>query len=112
MKAKKIISVKSEQLNPLPAPSNEERKDQLAPWQKEIVALAEARLTINAEGDLIPHMHRRAIALCRIVEDMALGQTESEISEDALAKVMEIVQEDLRVAKWLASGRPLDPRWD
>ena len=42
MKAKKIIPENNEQLNPLPTPSDEERKDELAPWQKEIVALAEA----------------------------------------------------------------------
>jgi hypothetical protein len=47
MKAKKIVSEKNEQLNPLPTPSNEERKDRLAGWQKEIVALAEARLSLD-----------------------------------------------------------------
>ena len=112
MKAKKTISEKSEQPNPLPAPSNEERKDQLAPWQKEIVALAEARLSVNDEQDLVPRMLRRALGLCRIVEDMAMGQTESETSLNALSKVMEVVQEDLWVAKWITSGRPLDSRWD
>ncbi len=112
MKAKKIIPETCEQPKMLPAPSNEERKGELAPWQKEIVALAEARLSINAELDLLPHMHRRAIALCRIVEDMARGKSESEASLDALAMVMEIVQEDIQVAKWLVSGRPLDPRWE
>ena len=75
MKAKKIISEKNEQPNPLPAPSNEERKDQLAAWQKEIIALAEARLSVEGEQDVISEMHRRAIGLCRIVEDMAISDT-------------------------------------
>ncbi len=110
MKAKKIISEKNEQPNPLPTPSNEERKDQLAPWQEEIVALAEARLSVNGEQDVIPEMLRRAIGLCRIVEDLALAQSESETSLEALGKVMQIVQEDIHIAKWIAAGKPLDPR--
>lgn len=112
MKAKKRVPENSEQPKTLPAPSNEEMKDNLAPWQKEIVALAEARLSVGDERDLLPHMHRRAIALCRIVEDMAMGTSESEPSLEALAMVMEIVQEDIQVAKWLVLGRPLDPRWE
>jgi hypothetical protein len=111
MKAKKIIPKKNEQPNPLPAPSNEERKDQLAPWQKEIIALAEARLSLNGEHAVVFNMHRRTLGLCRIVEDMAMGQTESGTSLDALAKVMEIVQEDIQVAKWITSGRPLYSNW-
>ena len=112
MKAKKIIPKKNEQPNPLPAPSNEEREDELAPWQKEIVALAEARLSINGERDMVPHMLRRALALCQIVEDMARGQMESEASLDALAMVMDIVREDLQQVKWLSMERPLYSRWD
>lgn len=115
MKAKKIVSEKNEQLNPLPTPptpSNEERKDELAPWQKLIVVLAEAHLSVNGEQDVISEMHRRAIMLCTIVEDMALGQTESETSLDALAMVMKVIQEDIQIARWISSGRPLDPCWD
>jgi cell division protein FtsN len=115
MKAKKIVSEKNEQLNPLPTPptpSNEERKDELAPWQKEIVVLAEARLSVNEEQDLIPQMLRRALGLCRIVEDLALSASESETSLNALQKVMEVVQEDLQIVKWITTGRPLDSRWD
>src|SRR5208283_140141 len=85
MKAKKIIPEKNEQPNPLPAPSNQERKYELAPWQKEIVALAEARLSVGDEQDIVPHMLRRAIGLCRIVEDMALSTSDSETSLEALA---------------------------
>jgi hypothetical protein len=95
----------------VPAPSNEERKDELAGWQKVIVALAEARLSLDGEHDVVFDMHRRALGLCQIVEDMAMGQPESETSLDALAMVMRIVQEDIQVAKWISAGRPLDPRW-
>jgi hypothetical protein len=115
MKAKKIISKQNEQPHPLPTlptPSNEERKDELAPWQKLIVVLAEAHLSVNGEQDVISEMHRRAIMLCTIVEDMALGQTESETSLDALAMVMKVIQEDIQIARWISSGRPLDPCWD
>jgi Cdc6-like AAA superfamily ATPase len=111
MKAKKIISENSEQLNPLPVPSNEESKDQLAPWQKLIVALAEARLSVDDEQDLVPEMLRRAIGLCRTVEEMALGESQSEISPDALAKVMQVIEEHVQIAKWITSGRPLRSNW-
>ena len=115
MKAKKIIPEYNKQPNPLPTPStpsNEERKDQLAGWQKQIVALAEARLSVDDEQDLVPELLRRAIGLCRIVEDMAIGTPESEASLDALASVMRVIEEHIQTAKWITSGRPLDPRWD
>jgi hypothetical protein len=112
MKAKKIVSEESEQPNPLPAPSNEERKDQLAGWQKEIVALAEARLSLNSEQDLVPHLLRRAIALCRVVEDFSLVGNDNDLSIQALGRLMEVVQEDIQVAKWITSGRPLLSHWD
>ena len=112
MKAKKIIPPKNEQPNPLPAPPNNERLDQLAPWQKQIIALAEARLSISDERDVVPEMHRRAIGLCKIVEDMALGNTGSEVPLDALYKIMEVIEENIQIAKWITSGRPLDSRWD
>ena len=123
MKVKQNISKKGRRLESLkvelskqppaqvPAPSNEERKDELAGWQKVIVALAEARLSLDGEHDVVFDMHRRALGLCQIVEDMAMGQPESETSLDALAMVMRIVQEDIQVAKWISAGRPLDPRW-
>jgi len=112
MKAKKIVSEKNEQLNPLPTPSNEERKDRLAGWQKEIVALAEARLSLDGEQDVVFHMHQRALGLCRVVEDMALGAHESDISLDALAKVMEVLEEHIQITKWITAGRPLHSHWD
>jgi predicted RNA polymerase sigma factor len=94
--------------NPLPMPSDQERKGHLAPWQEEIVALAEAYLSINGEEDVIAEMHRRAIGLCRMVEDLAIS--DGEVSMDALAKIMEVVQEEIQVARWLSSGKPRD--WD
>jgi hypothetical protein len=111
MKAKERVPEKCQQPKTLPAPSNEERKDELAAWQKEIVALAEARLSINGEQDVVAEMHRRAIGLCRIVEELVLGQSESEISLDALAEVMRIIEEDIQVARWITAGRPLNPYW-
>jgi hypothetical protein len=111
MKAKKIISEKHEQPSPLPAPSNEEREDQLAGWQQSIVALAEARLSLDGEQDVVFQMHERAIGLCRVVEDLAIGDPKNEISLRALGKVMEVVQEDIEVAKWITMGKPRHPRW-
>ncbi len=111
MKAKKIIPEKNEQPNPPPAPPNQEKRDELAPWQKEIVALAEARLSVEGEHDVISEMLRRAIGLSRIVEDLALCGRESELSLSALARVMQVIQEDIYVARWIADGRPLDHEW-
>ena len=88
-----------EQLNP-------EREDQLLPWQEEIVALAKARLSIdsNTKYEVVCDMHRRAIALCTMVEDLALGSHESEPSFKALASVMKIVQETIHVAAYINEG--------
>jgi hypothetical protein len=110
MKAKKIVPEKKEQPNPLPMPSNQESEDELAPWQKEIIALAKARLSVSDEQDVIDNMYRRALGLCRIVEDLTLSESESEVSGDALGSVMEVVREDIEVARWLTRGRPLDSR--
>ncbi len=112
MKTKKIISEKNEQPNPLPTPSNEERKDQLAGWQKIIVALAEARLSLDGEQDVLSEMHRRAIGLCRVVEDFSIVGDDNDLSMEALGQLMKVVEEHIQVARWLTSGRPLDPRWD
>jgi len=112
MKDKEIIPEQCEQPKTLPAPSNEEGKDQLAGWQKVIVALAEARPSVDDERDVVFNMHRRGIGLCRVVEDLALNASESDISLSALARVMEVVEEDILVAKWLTSGRPLYSRWE
>jgi len=111
MKAKQIIPEQREQPKPLPAPSNKEREDQLAPWQKEVVALAEARLSLDEEQDVVSEMLRRAIGLCRIVEDMARSESESETSLEALATVMEVIEQDLYVAKWITTGRVQNPTW-
>jgi excinuclease UvrABC nuclease subunit len=106
------ISEEREQPSPLPAPSNEERKDALAGWQKEIIALAEARLSINEEVDVVFQMLARAIGVCRVIEDLTLSAPDGEqLSFPALRQVMEIVQEDIQVAKWLTSGRPLYRNW-
>jgi hypothetical protein len=112
MKSKKIISEKNEQPNPLPTPSNEETKDQLAGWQQEIVALAEARLSIDGEQDVVNQMHRRAIGLCRIVNDLSLANPISEISLEGLGHVMQTIEESVQIAKWITDGRPREPRWD
>jgi hypothetical protein len=109
MKAKKIIPEKNEQPNPLPAPSDQERREELPPWQKEIIALAEARLSVEDEHSIVSDLLRRAIAMSRIVEDLALGKHESEASWGALGKVMQIIQEDIHVAKWITTGRMLYP---
>jgi hypothetical protein len=106
MKAKKIISENNEQPNPLPTPSDQERRDELAPWKKEIIALAEARLSVDGKEDIICEMHRRAIGLCRIVEDLALCEHDSELSLSALAKVMQIAQEYIFVARYLTAKEP------
>ncbi len=111
MKAKTIVSVKTEQPDALPTPSGRERRDQLAPWQKEIVALAKARLSVSDEQSVISDMLRRAIGLAETVEDLALGKHESEISLSSLARVMQTIQEDIYVAKWIAGGRPLYEEW-
>ena len=114
MKAKKIIPENNEQPNPLPTPStpsNEERKANLAGWQQRIIALAEAHLSVDDEQELIPDILRRALGLCRIVEGMAMGTSPSEISTDALASVMRVLEDHIQIAKWITSGRPLDPHW-
>jgi hypothetical protein len=112
MKAKERIPEKCEQPNPLPAPSIEERKYPLAGWQKEIVALAEARLSVNDEQDLVPQMLRRAIGLCRVVEDFSLVGDDNDLSMQALGMLMQVVGEDIQVVKWIVSGKPLDSRWE
>ena len=109
MKAKKIISEKIEQPNPLPTPSNQERIEELLPWQREIIALAEARLSVEDEQSVISDVLRRAIATSMIVEDLALSEHESELPSKALAKVMQIIQEDIQVAKWITTGRMFYP---
>jgi hypothetical protein len=112
MKAKERIPEQCEQPNTPLAPPREESEDQLAPWQREIVALAKARLSINGEQDVVFEMHRRAIGLCRVIEDMCLRQDAgSGIDDEAVAKVMQVVQEDIEVAKWITSGKPLSPNW-
>jgi hypothetical protein len=109
MKAKKIISEKTEQPNPLPTPSDQERREALPLWQKEIIALAEARLSVEDVHSVVSDMLRRAIGMSMIVEDLALSEHESELPSKALAKVMQIIQEDIHVAKWIATGRMLYP---
>jgi hypothetical protein len=111
MKAKERIPEKCEQPKTLPTPSNEERQDELAPWQKQIVALAEARLSIDGEQDVIFQMHERAIGLCRVVEDFSLVGDDNDLSMHALGKLMEVVGEDIKVAKWIAMGMPLGRNW-
>jgi hypothetical protein len=109
MKAKKTVPGKNEQLNPLPTPSDQEGRDKLSPWQKEIVALAEARLSDMDERSVISHMLRRAIGMSRIVEDMALAEPGDRLSMSALAEVMQSIQEDIYVAKWISGGKDLFP---
>jgi hypothetical protein len=111
MKAKKIVPENSEQPETLLAPSNKEKIDELSPWQKEIVALAEARLSILGEEDVINEMHRRAIGLCRVIEDFSIVGDDNDLSMEALGQLMRVLTEHIQVAKWLTSGRPLDPRW-
>jgi hypothetical protein len=43
---------------------------------------------------------------------MALGAHESDISLDALAKVMEVLEEHIQITKWITAGRPLHSHWD
>jgi hypothetical protein len=109
MKAKKIIPENNEQPNPLPTPSDQERREELPLWQREVIALAEARLSVEDEQSVISDVLRRAIAMARIVEDLNLCEHGSELSQGALAKVMQIIQEDLHVVKWLTTGRLLYP---
>ena len=111
MKAKKRVPENSEQPKPLPAPSNKEREDELAPWQREIVLLAEARLILDGEQDVLAVMHQRAIGLCRVVEDMTLRAHENDVSLEALREVMRAAQESIQVARWIAAGKPLNPSW-
>jgi hypothetical protein len=96
----------------VPAPTDEERKKNLAPWQLKIVALAEAHLSVDDEQDLVPNLLRRAIGLCRVVEDFSLVGGDNDLSMEALGKLMEVLEEEIQVVKWITSGRPLDPRWD
>jgi len=113
MKAKKIVPENSEQPKTLPAPSNEERTDQLAGWQKQIVALAEARLSIDGEQDVIFHMQQRAISLCRVVDDLTINASDSdEVSLRALGRLMEVIEEHIQIAQWITAGKPLCSHWD
>jgi hypothetical protein len=57
-------------------------------------------------------MHERAIGLCRVVEDFSLVGGDNDLSMHALGKLMEVVEEDIQIAKWIAMGKPLDPHWD
>jgi hypothetical protein len=105
MKAKERIPEQCEQPKTLAAQLHDKKESLFAPWEKQVFAVAEAYLSISDEMDVVGDMHRRAIALCRIVEDMALGQTGSEPSLEALATVMRVVQEEIYVAKWISQGR-------
>jgi tRNA A37 N6-isopentenylltransferase MiaA len=119
MKADRNISKKGKRLesptvepSKQPAPeANEEIEDELAPWQKEIVALARAYLSIDDEQDLVPRILRRAIGICTVVEVMASGDSCNEISEEGIVAVMQLAQEQLQVAKWITSGKPLNSHW-
>ena len=112
MKAKKIVPKNSEQPNPLPAPSNKEMEIQLAPWQEEIIALAEARLSLNREKDVVSRTLRRAIGLCRVVEDFSLVGDDNDLSMKALGQLMEVVGEEIQIAKWITRGRDREQYWD
>jgi hypothetical protein len=112
MKAKKIVPENSEQPKPLLAPSNEERKHDILPWKKLIVALAEARLSLDGEQDVIFDMHQRAIGLCRVVEDFSLVGGDNDLSMEALGQLMRVVGEEIQVAKWISMGKPLDRDWE
>ena len=126
MKAKTIVPENSEQPNPLPTPptlSNkgireeiqqemaEDRRDKLAGWQKEIVALGEARLSIDKEEDVVPRLLRRAIGLSRVVEDFSMVGDDNDLSMEALGQLVRVIQEDLQVVRWITGGKRLNPRW-
>jgi hypothetical protein len=96
----------------IPVPTDEERKKDLAPWQLRIVALAEARLSIEGEEDVINEMHRRAIGLCRVIEDFSLVGDDNDLSIRALGHLVSIVQEDIQVAQWITSGKPYRPTFE
>lgn len=112
MKAKKRVPENSEQPKILLAPSNEERKDQLAGWQQEIIALAEALLSLDGEQDVLFRMHQRAIGLCRVVEDFSLVGDDNDLSMHALGELMRAAGEAIQVAKWIAMEKPRHSRWD
>jgi hypothetical protein len=102
---KPIVSQDPEPADPPLEKPNEEREEKLGGWDGEVVALANARLSMphNSTLEIVSLMHTRAVALCRIVEDMALGTSENEASLKALASVMEIVQEHINVAAWITN---------
>jgi hypothetical protein len=111
MKGHNILHPKREQPKPLPAPFNEQRWEDMLPYEKSEYFLAEARL--KSEGprgfpfsNAIDSLHRRAAALCDIVGEAAYSESGSEMPGDSLAIVMDIIREDIRVASVLARKMP------
>ena len=113
MKAKNKVPENHEQPKPLPASPIKEEKLDLAGWQKEIIALAEARLSIDGEQDVVCCALRRVIALSRCMQDMLLERKGDDVTlhGDALYQIMEDIEENAQVVKWLTDGRPSEPRW-
>jgi len=116
MKAKERVPENSEQPKPLPAPTNQEREEVLTGWQEEIIALAEARLTIDGEEDVLCQMTRRIIAISEFVQDLTLVASgdpcrDIPISASALYSVMKEIEEHARIAWWVAAGKPRYSRW-
>jgi len=124
MKAKQNISKKGKRLESpeveppkqppaqLPALFNEEKEDQLAGWQEEIVALAEAYLTIDTEQDVIDHVQSRVIRLCRLMQDLTIDSPVDEISAPALFEFMDVLEENIQIARWLHRGKPRHSNWE
>jgi hypothetical protein len=104
MKAKNRVPEKSEQPKPLLAPLDELRKQRLMPFEENAIALGETRVNTNKESpiDVIDHMLRRAISVCEMVQEMAVGNSPNEIPGESLAGAMGGVIEDVEVAMWIA----------
>jgi len=112
MKTQRSVTEKREQPKPLSVPFNEERWEKLLPYERSAYFLAEARL--KCEGgtsrdcfQAIDSLHCRAIALANIVWDAGFSESGCGIKGESLARVMEILREDIEVAKVLVDQIPL-----
>ena len=111
MKAKKVVSPKTETEKPGGGKPLIMGKWATARERKEEILsrLGDARLraqgmSSSAAIDALDWLIHRASSLCDIVGEAAYTGSGSELPGESLAETMDIIREDIQVARWLAEG--------
>ncbi len=99
---------------PESVPFNEERWDELLPFEKDPYFLAEARLKCEHDGavpyeNAIDWLLRKAAALCDMVADAEYGMRKRGMKDEVLTMVADIIREQIEVANVLVSKMPKGP---